>query len=165
MSLAISMMMMASCSMFSPIKMSAPTTYLLTDLPSTSIKKHSAINLLVLQPEALPAYNTTSMAYSIKPYQIAYFAKNRWAETPAQMLYPLIVQALQNTHHFHAIVTPPYTGRFDYILRIQLLQLLQDFSSQPILLRLKVRAQLSRVATNRVIATKVFLIEEPILKE
>ena len=35
---------------------------------------------------------TTQMAYSTEAYQIAYFAKNEWAETPSQMIQPLIVK-------------------------------------------------------------------------
>lgn len=155
----------SSCSIFSAKKIQPPTTYLLTDLPKVKLKRHvKSLSLLVLQPEATPAYNTTSMAYSIQPYQIAYFGKNRWAETPSQMLHPLIVQTLQNSRHFYAVVTPPYAGRFDYILRIQLLEFLQDFSHQQNIMRIKIRAQISRIATNRV-ATKVFIIEEPIAQE
>ena len=76
--------------------------------------------LLISVPETIPVYNTTEMAYMIKPYQIAYFSLNQWAETPAEMLQPLLVQTLQNTHHFKAIVTPPYSGHFDYVLNTQI---------------------------------------------
>jgi len=51
-----------------------------------------AATLLVLLPEISPAYDTARMAYSVKLYQLAYFRDNEWAETPAQMIQPLLVQ-------------------------------------------------------------------------
>ena len=101
------------------------------------------------------------MAYTVRPYQIAYFSRNRWAETPAQMLQPLIVQTLQDTHYFHAVVTAPFIGKYDYSLNTQILELKQDYTYKPAKLKLILRAQLSNTATSHVIATTQYAIEEP----
>jgi cholesterol transport system auxiliary component len=153
--------LLSSCSLFSPVKMNS-TTYLLNEIPDNVVTTRTRhITLLVMPPNALPAYNTTLMAYTTCPYQIAYFAKNQWASTPPQMLHPLIVQTMQNTPHFYAVVSPPVTGSYEYVLNTQILELLQDFTRRPAVLRFTVRAQISRVATNRVIATRVFSIKHP----
>ncbi|OGT41688.1 MAG: hypothetical protein A3F42_03025 [Gammaproteobacteria bacterium RIFCSPHIGHO2_12_FULL_37_34] len=147
-----------------PVKLESESNYILNTRSYQVKKSHQnrPITLYVSLPETVPAYNTTQMAYTIKPYQIAYFAKNRWAETPSQMLQPLIVQSLQNTGYFHAIVTPPFVGNYHYTLNTQILQLQQNFIYHPGMVQLTVRVQLSQTATGQVIATKQFSIFEPI---
>lgn len=159
----ISLLLLSSCSLLSPIKTEPNRTYFIESIP-TNIPRHKthAATILVLMPSTQPAFDTTRMAYTDKPYQIAYFGVNQWAETPSQMLQPLIVQTLMNTHYYKAVVMPPYSGNFDYLLRTQILQLQQDFTHNPPQLRLTLRAQLSRGATNAIIGTKQFSINEPI---
>jgi cholesterol transport system auxiliary component len=120
------------------------------------------LTLLVVPPEVDAAYRSSEMAYSLQPYQIAYYSKNRWAETPAQMLHPLIIQTLQNTHYFHAVVSPSYIGRYDYLLKTQLMELQQDFTQHPAVYRIVLRAQMSSAATARVLAVKQFNVEVPV---
>ena len=96
-----------------------------TNVPIT---RTQPISLMVLQPETNPAYNTTQMAYTKKPFEVSYFAENRWIETPGQMLQPIIVQTMQRTHHFRAVITPPFIGSYDYILNTQILEFQQDYT-------------------------------------
>jgi len=121
--------------------------------------------LLVLEPETRALYNTTKMAYTIQPYQVSFFNYNQWSESPSQMFHPLIIKALQNTHHFKGIVMPPYFGSYDYALSTQILQLEQDFTVNPPLLRLEVRAQLSHGLSHQIMRTEEFCIEEPLLQK
>lgn len=161
--ICMSVFTLCNCSVFSPIKTEPQNSYVINALPSTGGKKITRpITLLVMQPETNPIYDTTSMAYTTHPYQIAYFAKNHWAETPANMLKPLIVQALQNTHYFHAVVTPVFIGNYQYILSTQIQQLQQDYSHLPGILRLTLRAQLTKVINNRVMSAKQFTMTETI---
>lgn len=158
-SFIISTTILSGC--LSPVKSRSDTAYMLNAIPHVSnYRKHSQ-TILVAFPTTAPAFNTTQMAYTLYPYHLAYFSQNRWAETPAQMLQPLIVKTLQNSHYFHAIVTPPFVGRYDYVLTTQILQLQQDYTYPRAMLKLTVRAQLSSMAANRVIATKDFSILEP----
>lgn len=152
------------CSLFSPVK-NDQTRYLLTQSPSFTMSKFThPISILVMRPETVAVYDTTDMAYTIKPYQIAYFSQNVWAEKPSQMLHPLIVEALQNTYYFQAVITPPFVGQSDYILNTQILMLQQDFIQHPAILKLVVRAQLGKTSTNRIVATRQFIIYEPMLR-
>ena len=146
----------------SSVKLKPETNYTLNAVPDVAKKRTHPITLMVLLPETDAAYNTTQMVYSQNPYQIAYYDKNRWAETPGQMLQPLIVQALQNTHYFHAVLTPPIAyGRYQYVLSTQILQLKQDYSRRPVMARLTTRAELIRIASNQVVATKEFTVSVP----
>ena len=147
---------------FSAVKVKPETKFMLNAVPDVPVKRAHPITLLVLQPVTDPVYDTTQMAYSLRPYQIAYYENNRWAETPGEMLQPLMMQTLQNTHYFHAVLTSPVSvGRFQYALSTQILQLKQDYTQRPALLRFTVRAELTRIATSQVVATKEFVITRP----
>lgn len=154
----LSALFLSGCSAFSPVKIEPSTKYLINKTPTLSKRKMHSSVLLVLMPEASSIYNTNDMAYSTKPYQIAYFAKNQWAETPPQMLQSLLIQTLQNTHYFRAVITPAYAAHYNFILNTQLFDLHQDFTKHPAQLKLKLRAQLIRATTNTIIATKTCAI-------
>lgn len=156
----MSCFLLSAC--LSPVKSESENTYVINTLPHPVIKKPThKITLLVLTPEASQIYNTTQMAYSTQSYQVNYFSKNVWADTPAQMLQLLLMRSLQNTHYFYAVTSPSTVSFYDYVLNTQLLQLEQRFyahSSEVIIL---LRAQLINAANNRVIATKQFKVVRP----
>ena len=158
----LTLLLPSSCTLLPPVKPGVGTTYVLCATPKyVPEKKSHASTILVMSPDANPTYNTTQMAYTTKPFQIAYFSENSWAETPPQMFHPLIVQALQNTHYFNAVIIPPFAGRYDYALITQIIALQQDFTCRPALLKLKMRAQLSKTASHEVIATQDFVVHIP----
>lgn len=160
--LLLSVSWLSGCTLFSPVK-EADNIYLLeTTPPRIPVKYSRSRILLVMQPETVPAYNTTNMAYATMPYQIAYYAKSRWAETPSEMLYPLVVQTLENTNAFHAVVTPPYSGRYDYVLNMQILKLEHDYTLRPPAAHLVVRAILTRAGTGQIIEIHQFCATHPI---
>jgi cholesterol transport system auxiliary component len=151
----------SGCTLFSPVNIDTKKHVLNNiplDLPSE--KTHSA-TLLVLVPETTPVYATTQMAYSTQAYQIAYFSQNEWAETPSQMIQPLIVKTLRNTHYFSEVLSPPHFGHHTFALHIEILELKQDFTSEPATLQLAMRIYLSREATNQTVATKELSVREP----
>lgn len=158
---ALCVVLVSGCTLFSPIKTDTAKSVLDNvplDLPSE--KPHSA-TLLVLVPETTPIYATTQMAYTRQAYQVAYFSQNEWAETPARMIQPLIVTALSNTHYFSEVLVSPHFGRHTFVLRTEILELKQDFTSEPAMLQLAMRFALSREGTGQVIATKESSVREP----
>jgi len=130
-----------------------------SDLPTE--RKHAA-TLLVLAPETAPAYATPRIAYTISKDQIAYFSQNEWAETPSQMMLSLIVETFLKTNYFSAVLTPPYFGRWSFLLRTEIIELVQDFTADPAMLRLRVRFDLRRGTSSQLIATKEFSTQEPL---
>lgn len=148
------MLLLSSC--FSPVKFET-TTYELGSTPDVpKAKSAHPKTILVLLSDSDSIYNTTQIAYTIRPYQVSYFSKNVWADTPTNMLEPLLIQTLQNTNHYRAVVSSDYMGNYNYILSVQLLKLEQDFTTKPSVVRLSIRAQIIRAGTNQLIATKEF---------
>ena len=159
--IALCVAILSGCALLSPVKIDTKTNVLSNiplDLPSEAI--HSA-TLLVLVPETAPIYATTQMAYTTRAYQIAYFGQNEWAETPSQMIQPLIVTTLRNTHYFSDVLSPPQFDHHTFALRTEILELKQDFTSEPAMLQLTMRFYLSREATNQVISSKEVSVREP----
>ncbi|HSW68907.1 MAG TPA: ABC-type transport auxiliary lipoprotein family protein [Gammaproteobacteria bacterium] len=162
--IALSIFLISSCSLLSSAPTEPEHRYVLNTLPDTTIKKpRRQITLFVAEPTASASYNTEQMAYCTQPYQINYFVKNSWNIPPAEMLQPLIIQTLQNTHHYHAVISESVAGQADYILNTQIEKLLQDYSHQRAELHLIVRAEIVRTANYKVIASKQFIIIKPIL--
>ena len=124
-------------------------------------RERRPLTLLVFTPEAKSMYDTTQMAYSREPHQIAYFRRHQWAEPPSRMLQPLLLKTLEATRYFSAVLTPPYAGRYSYALRTEIVELLQDFTSDPAVFRLSLRLRLSDDAVSRVVATKEIALREP----
>jgi cholesterol transport system auxiliary component len=154
-------MFFSGCTLFSPVNIDTKKNVLdniPVDLPRETT--HSA-TLLVLTPETMPPYATTQVAYSTQAYQIAYFSKNEWAEAPSQMIQPLIVQTLRNTHYFSEVLSSPYFGHHTFELRIEILEPRQDFASEPAMLQLAMRISLCRDATNQVVAIKELSVSQP----
>lgn len=152
---------LSGCALLSPVSTDTSKS-VLDSIPNAvpSEDTHEA-TLLVLVPETAPVYATTQMAYSTQTHQIAYFSRNEWAATPAQMIQPLIVETLRDTHCFREILSPPDFGRHTLALRTQILELKQDFTLEPAMLRLAMRAYVYREATNEVVATRELSVQEP----
>jgi len=144
----------------SPPKVSVEKA-VLTEVPHDLPQRTSrADTVLVFPPKTTPLYDTTQMAYSTQPHEIAYFSEREWGETPSQMLHPLVVRTLENTHAFRAVVAEPFAAHYTYALRTEILELLQDFSSDPAILVLSLRFQLTDYGAKTLIATKEVSVHE-----
>lgn len=152
----------SSCALMTPAVIKPPKQYALTDVPAV---KRSATQtnsiVMVALPTAAPYYKTSQMAYLSKQHEVNYYTLHAWADMPTHMLQPLIVKTLQKTNRFRAIVTPPVTGSYDYMLTTQILQLRQNFVMQPASYEVTLRLQLFRMSTNRAIATREITVTEP----
>lgn len=120
--------------------------------------------VLVFPPATLPVYDTVLMAYRTEPRQIAYFSRRQWGATPSQMILPLLVATLEQTHSFRVVLAPPYTGPYTYALRTEILDLIQDFTPKSATLVLSLRFQLAGYGASGVIATRDISVREPMLQ-
>lgn len=148
--------LLTACSILPPVKTDNYTTYVFNSIPNNTNKSYGHKTLYVSQVTADPLYSTSEMAYSTHQYQVEYFAKNRWSDTPAKMLRPLIIQSLKNTKHFHAVTSSTGPIRYDYMLNIQLLELRQLFISHSSFVVFKINAEIIDMKTNQIIASKTF---------
>lgn len=115
--------------------------------------------LIVQVPRAQPGYDTRRIAYSRGPLSIAYYANSEWADAPATMLTPLVVQALESSEAFSAVVAAPARARANLLLELDLIQLRQDFSTSPSRAQLALRATLVDVSGRRVLSTRLLQAE------
>ena len=161
-----------SCSLLLALALSAcalgpvaepPVTHSLIDQLPTDLPRRpaSSFTLLVFPPQARPAVDTTQMAYALQPHQLAYYARNQWAETPPQMLQPLLVRSLAATGAFAAVVTPPQSSTGTLGLRTEIVDLVQDYTQQPPVLRLALRVRLSDERAQKVLGTREIEVREP----
>lgn len=127
------------CTLLAPVD-TAVTTALLDQMPADPpVARRRGGVLLVYPPDCRPVYDTTKMAYSARPHELAFFARHEWAERPGQMLLPLLVRTLEATRCCGGVVTPPYTGPFVCTLRTEVHELVQDFGVDPPQLRIALR--------------------------
>lgn len=152
--LGISFLALVACS---PVKVPATNQYQLTAYSSKQLTKHPRhVALWITQPDAAAGYQTEQMLYVTKPFQLESFAKNAWTSPPGDMLYPLMIQSLQGTGFFYAVMSSAYSQGADYRLDTQVLSLEQIFIRKPSVLQFSVKVVLTRVADNKVIASKIF---------
>jgi cholesterol transport system auxiliary component len=119
----------------------------------------AAINgpvLLVSLPQAEPGFETSRMVYVRRPYELEHYAMNQWADTPARMLTPLLVQALSQTGMWHAVVPLPGSVHGDYRLDSHGFALQQEFLKQPSRVRVVIHARLIDLNESKVVGTRAF---------
>ena len=128
-------------------------------LSSYSAKKMGSkpmpLSLLISQPDAMAGYQTEQMLYTEKPFELSHFAHSTWTSSPANMLYPLMVQSLQQTHVFFAVASGPDVDKADYRLDTQVLEFQQNFITKPSTLELTANIVLTHIHDNRIVASRI----------
>ncbi|OIZ99572.1 ABC transporter [Rickettsiella grylli] len=158
----LAFLLLSACSLFEPIKI-PPTHYFTLAIPDPNGDcplQRGCRTILVNQPRVNAVYNTSRMIYIPACYQIQYFAQNRWVGTPAEMLHPLLINALQHTGYFQAIINTPSTTDYDWVLNTQLLSFQQEFIYFPSRFRIAIRAQLIDARSRHILATQDFVAVE-----
>jgi cholesterol transport system auxiliary component len=153
--LALPLALLAACSAMQPRPAENPTLYLLDAQPTLEALQPSRKLVLAIDvPRARPGFATPRMIYVREPHKLEYYAKNRWVDTPARMLAPLLVHALAQGGGFSAVVQSPSGVATDLRLDTELVRLQQDFSTQPSSVQLTLRVQLIDTGSGKFYATK-----------
>ena len=159
--LALAVLLLPAC--IAPPRPAPVQALLLDTLPASVPQAPPGVHaLLVRRPEARPLLDTQRMAYRDAAHQVGHFGLHRWAETPAQMLQPLLVRTLERTGHFPAVLQAPAAAPARYVLRTELQELLQDHSVSPPVLRLALHMQLSDAGAGRVLVTREITRTRPL---
>jgi cholesterol transport system auxiliary component len=149
--------LLAACAAVQPPEADHASTYVLKAMPAAGAPRPKRdLVLEVSVPRARPGFDTPLMVYTQRTNALEYFAKNRWADTPARMLAPLLVQALDHSGGFRAVVQAPSLAAAELRLDTELVRLQQDFSARPSRVQFTVRAQLIDVVARRVLASAEF---------
>jgi cholesterol transport system auxiliary component len=160
--LIMSFVALSSCSLLGPQKTPTVTTYTLSISKIHTVPVHDhKITLLVNTPTAAAGYDSRKMIYTKRPYELSEFALNQWAAPPAEMLETILVQKLNDTGRFHAIISNAYSANRQFILRTHLIELRQNFTVKPSQIQLSLQAELINAQDSKVINTGTFATSVP----
>lgn len=120
--------------------------------------------MLISRPRAHAGYDTPRMAYLNQPHGLRYFTRSRWADTPVNMLAPLLADALTGSG-CRVLYAAPGSIAASLRLDTELLRFHQDFTRQPSVMQLSLRATLVDLRDNRVLASRRYDITEPATSE
>ncbi len=159
--LAVLVAAAAACTLLPPPKAAPRNTFLLAPLAAPPAAPPAqlaapATTLLVTLPREEPGFDTVRMAYLRGPNAVSYYADSQWADTPARMLAPLIVQALERTGRWRAVVRTPTAVAASFRLDTEDLVLGQEFFARPSRVRLALRAVLVDTREDSVVAARRF---------
>ena len=116
----------------------------------------TAPTLIVNPPHAAAGFDSQRIIYVRDAHKLDYFARSEWIDTPARMLSPLIVAAIENSGAFGAVVQTPSPAAGDIRLDTGILRLQHNFDESPSRVRFTLRAYLVDNATRRVLASREF---------
>lgn len=153
---------LAACSLPMADSGPAPDQYLLTaDFEKAGSPTRSAPVLMVARPRASAGYDSERMLYVEQTARLDSFARNRWAAPPAEMLEPLLVDALEATGAFQAVVDAGSGLGAGLRLDTEILKLQQEFLERPSRVRLVLRATLVDARSGRILFAETFQAAEP----
>nr|WP_316641062.1 ABC-type transport auxiliary lipoprotein family protein [uncultured Roseateles sp.] len=155
--------LLAGCGSLLPKPAVPPTLYALDDVTVVAASHAAASDstLIISTPRAAAGFDTRHIVYQRQPHQLDYFAQSQWADTPAQMLAPLLLRTLERGGVFRAVLAAPAAAQGDYRLDTELIRLQQDFATAPSRVRLTLRAVLVNTATRRAVAAREFDVSLP----
>lgn len=116
----------------------------------------AAPTLIINPPHAAAGFDSSRIIYVRETHKLEYFSHNEWVDTPARMLAPLIVAAVENSGTFRAVVLTPSAAAGDLRLDTEIVRLQHDFGSEPSRVRFTLRAYIVDNATRRVLASREF---------
>lgn len=139
-----------------PIKVPVSNQFKLSSFSTKQrVSAHRGPSLLISEPEAMAGYQTEQMLYICKPFEISTFANNAWVSPPARMIYPLLVQSIQQSNYFYAVASGIYSDTTDYRLDTQLITLQQNFLVKPSVLEWVAKVVLTHISDNRAVASRI----------
>jgi cholesterol transport system auxiliary component len=155
-------LLVSGCTLLPAPQQTASERYVLEYSPATPAPASGDRPVLIVgTPAANGAYDSSRIAYLQQQYGLRYYARSRWADSPASMLAPLLVEALNAGGRLRAVGAD--SGGIAATLRLDstLLRFYQDFTVHPSRMRITLRVQLVDLRAQRVVASRVFDIQEP----
>lgn len=167
---ALSLTLVSGCGTIWPEPTPHPNFYSLADARNTATRAPArasvtAPTLIVSPPHAAAGFDSRRIMYVRHAEQLEYFAHNEWVDTPARMLAPLIVAAVERSGAFRAVVQTPSPVAGEMRLDTEILGLQHEFLNAPSRVRFTLRAYLVESVTRRVIASRGFEAAVPAASE
>lgn len=131
------------------------TTYLLEiDAGLEPVAQQGCHVVIVTPPEPAPGYATAQMVYRRTAHQLDSFAYSRWAESPASMLEPMLVDALRRREAFAAVLASPAPVKADLRVESEGLKLIQVFEGNASSVELDLDVRVYAPADRRLLANR-----------
>jgi len=140
------------------------TVYRLEAAPAAQQARYTPVaeTLLIELPAADPGFDGRGIAYQEVEHELRYYTRSRWADAPARMIETALVNALESSGLFKAVLRGAGAAGADYRLRSELLRLEQIFpAGQPSHVELALRVQLIGGQPRQVLATRVIRARAP----
>jgi cholesterol transport system auxiliary component len=115
-----------------------------------------APTLIVSVPRAAAGFDGRQIIYVRQEHKLDYFRQSQWVDTPASMLSPLIVAALERSGQFSAVVPSPTSAWGQLRLDVEIVRLQHEFLTLPSRAHFTLRAHLLDTATHQVVAWREF---------
>jgi cholesterol transport system auxiliary component len=122
---------------------------------SASGRDTAAQPLSIAVPRARPAFDSARIVYVSRTYEIRFFSKSQWVDTPARMLAPLLIEAIGASRRFQPVRSGAGVDAA-FRLETEITALQQEFTVRPSQVRFGLRAQIVDVAEHRIVATRDF---------
>jgi len=151
---------LGGCTVFQPAKTTSMSNYSIEIKFEPAGTTTGEQTILVTATGARSGYDTRRMIYTKRAHELEYFTQNQWVDSPARMLTPLLIQSLENSAKYRAVVSSRSAVTADFQLDTEIIRLQQDFTTRPSQIQLTVRAQLTDIQSKRVLASKEFNISE-----
>ena len=156
--------LIAGCGALGPAKIEQPYFYSLdsehretqTVADRPAAKSNALPTLIINPPRAASGFDSQRIVYVREAHQLEYYAHSEWIDTPARMLAPLIVPAVENTGALRAVVLTPSAAAGDLRLDTQIVRLQHESGDAPSRVRLTLRATLVDNETRIVLASREF---------
>jgi cholesterol transport system auxiliary component len=112
--------------------------------------------VVVAVPTAAPGFDSPRIVYVRRPHELEFFSRSEWVDTPARMLAPLLVRALERGGRFQAVAEARTAAAAGLRVEAEIVRLQQEFTARPSRVRLTVRVQLSDLPSRRVLGAREF---------
>lgn len=117
--------------------------------------------LLIARPLARTELDTPRMAYREQDHTLEYFARSRWADTPALLLQPGLIEAFEASGHYRAVIRVGSAAAPQLRLDTEVLEFSHDFRVNPSQFEMRLRVQLVDLQTRKVITSRIFTAQQP----
>lgn len=152
---------LTACSVL-PRAQSVPVERYTLEVPPPDVQPASGdAVLLVTRPQARADLDTPRIAYRQQDYTVRYFARSRWADAPAQLLLPGLIESLEASGAYVAVIRVGSAATPALRLDTELLDFSQDFRVDPSVFRVRLRVQLVDLTSRAVIASRIFETQQP----
>jgi cholesterol transport system auxiliary component len=121
--------------------------------------------LIVNPPHAASGYDSKHIIYVRSAHTLEYYAHSEWNDTPARMIAPLIVAALESSGSFRAVVRTPSAAAGDLRLDIEIIRLHLDMLNPPNQVQFTLRAYLVDNMSREVLAWKEFDVRVAVTRD